>query len=59
VKIPHAVPGEQIEGVPGFWVELHALGGIVGILGCVTIPRQFAPMASSGLASLPVPPSAG
>jgi hypothetical protein len=27
LEVPHAVPGEQIEGIPGLLIELNALAG--------------------------------
>ena len=27
LEVPHAVPGEQVESVPGFLIELNALAG--------------------------------
>jgi len=32
LKVPHAVPGEQVEGVPCLLIELNALAGHCGIL---------------------------
>jgi hypothetical protein len=40
LEIPHAVPGEQIEGIPGPLIELNAFAGQGGILlgdDCATL----------------------
>ena len=32
LEVPHAVPTEQVESVPGFLIELYTLAGHLGIL---------------------------